>query len=98
MFEVLATCSDADLTDSLGQLVGGMAAVHRVALELVRHCEERQVWKVDGMPSMADWLSARFGLRYQNAREWVRVANALDELPVGARLASPSPRPSARGA
>jgi hypothetical protein len=75
-----------------------MAAVHRVALELVRHCEERQVWKVDGMPSMADWLSSRFGLRYQNARGWVRVANALDELPVGARLASPSPRPSARGA
>src|SRR5438445_2378020 len=81
MFEEFATCSDADLTDSLGQLVGGMAAVHRVALELVRHCEERQVWKIDGMPSMADWLSARFGLRYQNAREWVRVANALDELP-----------------
>jgi Domain of unknown function (DUF222)/HNH endonuclease len=81
MFDELAACSDSDLTDSLGQLVGGMAAVHRVVLELVRHCEERQVWKDDGMPSMADWLSARFGLRYANAREWVRVANALDELP-----------------
>ena len=81
MFEELATCSDAELTDSLGQLVGGMAAVHRVVLELVRHCEERQVWRVDGMPSMADWLCMRFGLRYSNAREWVRVADALEELP-----------------
>ena len=85
MFEELATCTDAELTDSLGQLVGGMAAVHRVVLELVRRCEERQVWKDDGMPSMADWLSARFGLRYASAREWVRVANALAELPECAR-------------
>jgi hypothetical protein len=81
MFEDLANCSDSELTDTLGQLAGGMAAVQRVVLELVRHCEERQVWKDDGMPSMADWLSARLGLRYTNAREWVRVANALDELP-----------------
>jgi hypothetical protein len=58
-----------------------MAVTHRVVLELVRHCQERQVWKDDGMPSMADWLSARFGLRHTNASEWVRVANALGELP-----------------
>ena len=81
MFEDLAACSDSQITDALGQLVGGMAATHRVVLELVRHCQERQVWKDDGMPSMADWLSARFGLRYTNASEWVRVANALGELP-----------------
>jgi hypothetical protein len=97
MFEDLADCSDSQITDARAQLVGGMAATHRVVLELVRHCQERRVWKDDGMPSMAGWLSARFGLRHTNASEWVRVANALGDLPwpategnVGARRASPS--------
>ncbi|HWC38677.1 MAG TPA: hypothetical protein VG476_09125, partial [Acidimicrobiales bacterium] len=35
----------------------------------------------DGATSMADWLVARLGVAHRTAREWVRVARSLEQLP-----------------
>lgn len=56
------------------------AAIHRF-LTLLREFDERNGWVVDGVRSFADWLSWKTGLTLGVAREKVRVAKALAELP-----------------
>jgi uncharacterized protein DUF222 len=58
-----------------------MAAASTEALRAVAGCDERKVWRRDGATSMTSWLAARYGLAWGTAREWVRVAHALRELP-----------------
>lgn len=43
--------------------------------------DRTEAWAFDGAVSMAGWLVKRYGLSRHTASEWVRVANALDELP-----------------
>ncbi len=55
-------------------------AEHRL-LTLVRELDARQRHRDHGLPSMAAWLNWRVGLGPVAAREKVRVAKALGELP-----------------
>ncbi|HEY3700809.1 MAG TPA: DUF222 domain-containing protein [Acidimicrobiales bacterium] len=73
--------STAERADAIDQLHGLMSATHAQLLELVADYDRRQDWREDGATSMADWLVARLGLAHRQAREWVRVARSLDEMP-----------------
>jgi hypothetical protein len=53
----------------------------RRRLEHVVELDRREAYHVDGARSMVDWLCYRFDLSEQTAREYVRVAHALDRLP-----------------
>lgn len=58
-----------------------MTAASAEALRVVVVCDERRLWERDGATSMTGWLAARYGLAWGTAREWVRVAHALRDLP-----------------
>ena len=56
------------------------AARHRL-LECIRQFDESRGWGAQGAVSCAHWLAWRLGLDLGTAREKVRVANALGQLP-----------------
>jgi hypothetical protein len=56
------------------------AATHRM-LECVRQFDAECGWATQGAVSCAHWLSWRIGLDPATAREKVRVARALGQLP-----------------
>jgi len=56
------------------------AATYRL-LELVREFDEREGWGGPGMKSCAHWLNWKVGISLGAAREKVRVAHALKDLP-----------------
>ena len=61
-------------------------AGHRL-LQLVAEFDARRGWELGGHASCAHWLAARAGLDLGTAREKVRVARALEDLPeIGAWL------------
>jgi hypothetical protein len=43
--------------------------------------DDLRLWRRDGATSMTSWLAGRYGLAWGTAREWVRVAHALRNLP-----------------
>src|SRR5437588_490766 len=43
--------------------------------------DESREWVADGATSMSAWLAGRFGMARGTAREWVRVAHAVRDLP-----------------
>ncbi|HEX5672459.1 MAG TPA: DUF222 domain-containing protein, partial [Acidimicrobiia bacterium] len=48
---------------------------------LISAYDRDQLWRTDGAMSMPSWLSFRFGLAPSTAREWLRIAQILPELP-----------------
>jgi Domain of unknown function (DUF222)/HNH endonuclease len=76
--ELAAHCK---LADTLDRGVAAMAAASAETLRAVAAYDERRLWEDDGATSMSAWLAARYGLAKGTAREWVRVAHALQELP-----------------
>src|SRR5205807_10507920 len=73
--------STAELTDAIDQLHALMAATHSQLLKLVAEYDRREAWREDGATSMDAWLVARLGIAHRTAKEWVRVARSLEELP-----------------
>jgi hypothetical protein len=80
-----ATTRNEDLTGLLDQSVFTMVAASAEVLRVVAEVDELKLWEGDGATSMTSWLAARYGLARGTAREWVRVAHALRELPKIAR-------------
>ncbi len=72
---------DSEPVDALDRAVGEMAAVSAEALRAVVEVEHRGRWRRDGATSVTSWLAGRYGLGWGTAREWVRVAHALESLP-----------------
>ncbi|MGH2759696.1 MAG: DUF222 domain-containing protein, partial [Actinomycetota bacterium] len=58
-----------------------MSAELREIFRYVVPFDRAEAWRVDGARSMADWLCFRFSISVRLAREWVRAAHALEELP-----------------
>jgi Domain of unknown function (DUF222) len=79
--EELADCTEADLTDTVGQLHGISCAAHRHLLTVVAELDERTAYREDGAPDMAAWLAAKLSLAPATARAWVQIARALESLP-----------------
>ena len=69
----------ARLGDRIAELSARIQAATYELLVLIREFDEREGW--DGCRSCAEWLSWRAGLSLGAAREHVRVARALGELP-----------------
>ncbi|MGH2792409.1 MAG: DUF222 domain-containing protein, partial [Actinomycetota bacterium] len=85
------TC-EAEMIDpqsqSTRQLTTGVAVMKNLAgsvaaqqLQLIAELDERRIWRADGARSMAEWVSAQFGISQWAARRWIAAAHALAELP-----------------
>ena len=62
------------------------AATYRL-LALIREFDEKGCWEQPGLVSCAHWLNFKCGIGIHAAREKVRVARALKDLPaIGAAL------------
>ena len=90
---VLTETSTEISTDELGEqictLAGHMTAALCRWLVLVAEFDRREGWAVDGIVSCAHWLSWRCGIALGTARDQVRVARKLTDLPlITARFAA----------
>jgi hypothetical protein len=72
---------DDELVDEICTWAGRVAAGTAHLLALVAELDRREAWVGTGLLSCAHWLSWRIGLSLGTAREWVRVARRLEELP-----------------
>jgi len=63
------------------ELAGVVAATQVVLGSVIVAADAARDWAEDGATDMASWLVARCGITTAHAREWVRVAHALEELP-----------------
>ncbi len=70
-----------DLDAEICRLASRINAVNYQLLVLVREFDDRMGWGKWGHPSCAAWLSWRCGISLSAAREKVRTAQALRELP-----------------
>ena len=57
------------------------SAAHLELLEEVARMDREEAWTYDGASSMCGWLVNRYSMAHRTAAEWVRVANALADLP-----------------
>lgn len=74
--------SDDDLEARLCALAGSLAVAEAEFLHVLVDLDDRGLWGNLGMRSAAHWLSWRLGMGLTAAREKVRVAHALRQLPV----------------
>jgi len=72
---------DARLEDEITTLAGHLNAATACFLRLVGEYDRREAWKAWGSKSCADWLSWRCGISPVAAREQLRVARTLGDLP-----------------
>src|SRR3954471_21073342 len=73
--------TDDELADDILVTAGRVAAGEAHLLALIGEFDRREAWGGTGMLSCAHWLSWRLGLGLNAARERVRVAQRLRELP-----------------
>lgn len=81
-----------DSIDAIGehiiQLSGQLNCLERRWLSLIAEFDRRNGWAGPGMASCAHWLNWQCGIDLCTARERLRVAHALDQLPkIGASMA-----------
>ena len=69
------------LEDQITELAAHIHAATFRLLELLREYDEREGWGGKGLISCAHWLNWKCGIDMGTAREKVRVAHALKELP-----------------
>jgi hypothetical protein len=82
MFDTMATGATTEgLVERLDVLVWGEQAVRLDLLTELAAIDASEAWKVEGAVSMVDWLVGRYHTSVGTAREWLRVARALRELP-----------------
>src|SRR5438093_12794591 len=58
-----------------------IAAECAAGLDDIVEFEASGEWQADGATSMSAWLAGRFQMARGTAREWVRVAHAVQQLP-----------------
>ena len=72
----------ADLEKQITKLAGHINAINYEFLKLLADFDAHGGWQVDGVKSFAHWLNWKCGLGSLVAREKVRVARALKDLPL----------------
>ena len=70
------------LGEEITQLAAHIHAATFQLLELIREFNEQEGWAGEGVNSCAHWLNWKCGMNLGAARERVRVAHALPELPL----------------
>ena len=80
--------STAELASSITELAGHLNAANRRWLALIAEFDRRKGWSDWLTHSCAHWLNWQCGIDIGAAREKVRVAHALEQLPlIGAAMA-----------
>ena len=80
---IASSLSDTErLGDEIAELSAHLDAATHQLLTLIRRFDEAGGWAAEGALSCAHWLSWRVGLELGAAREHVRVARALADLPL----------------
>ncbi|ASJ74427.1 HNH endonuclease signature motif containing protein [Granulosicoccus antarcticus] len=77
----LSTISTSELESSITRLSCDLNAATYRQLMLLAEFDRRQGWGHDGLRSCAHWLNWRCGISIVAAREKMRVAHALENLP-----------------
>lgn len=73
--------SVSELSERIAELAARIAVARYEMLTLVREFDQREGWAADGFETGVDWLAWRIGVSPATAREHIRVAYALPELP-----------------
>src|SRR3954467_4108197 len=76
-----ADLTNRELADEITKLSGQIAAGQARLIAFIAEFDRRAGWAGHGLLSCAHWLSWRISLSPGTAREWVRVARRLGELP-----------------
>lgn len=84
--EAIASASDDDLADLIGQMHGVACAAHEVMLGAIAEFNRREAYKADGVPSMGQWLVMRLGVNHRTGYELVGVSNRLESMPAVADM------------
>ena len=74
-------CSGLSRAHAIEQLSALTCATTAEMLSVVAAADAAEDWRVDGCTGMASWLAMTLHLSLRTARTWVRVAQALEELP-----------------
>lgn len=74
--------SNSDLAASITELIGHLDAASRRWLAMIAEFDRRKGWSDSLTQSCAHWLNWRCGVDLGAARERVRVAHALESLPM----------------
>ncbi len=75
-------CSPDQRDLALDALAAHSSAIHAELLRAVAAADRTQDYGADGALTMADWLAYRYQLSPLAARQWVRAAVALEEMPL----------------
>ena len=87
----ISSVSTPDLIDQITELAGHLNAANARWLALIAELDRREAWAEWGMRSCAHWLNWKCGLDLGAAREKLRVAHALEQLPcIAAAMAAGS--------
>ena len=79
--------SNRDLAASITELMGHLNAANRRWLAMIAEFDRRKGWSDSMTQSCAHWLNWQCGIALGAAREKVRVAHALEDLPlIGAAM------------
>jgi phage gp46-like protein len=77
----ISTVTTPDLIDQITELAGHLNAANARWLSLIAEFDRREAWAEWGVQSCAHWLNWKCGLDLGAAREKLRVAHALGQLP-----------------
>ena len=73
--------SNDEIDEGIGHFFGVAAAGMAAACEWLSEVDRRQQFLADGARDLAEWVSARYGLRHSTAVQLVGVARRLQDLP-----------------
>lgn len=77
----LDRCSTPDLVNEITTLAGQLNAANARFLALIAELDRRRGWAEWGVKSCAHWLNWKCGINLGAAREKLRTAHALEQLP-----------------
>ena len=83
--EVLPELPDARIEEDFAELQRVVELLEVERLRRLAEIERRGIFQRDGHLSAASWLAAKFKVSWGTARDHVRVAKALDEMPATRR-------------
>ena len=83
--EILAELPDARIEEDFEEIHRSMELLEAERLRRLAEIERRGLYERDGHLSAAAWLASRFKVAWSVAREHVRIARALEEMPVTQR-------------
>lgn len=70
-----------ELTVAMDQLHGVANAVRLEFLRMLDHLDRIEGWREDGATSLENWLSYRYAMTWESARDHVAVMRAIRDLP-----------------